>query len=199
MCKGSGDVAGREFNDTQNVAYGVVQGRDIPIPKDSFASSKSAKFTKMEKCLLVTSAVQSLMLVIAIICVAVTYSKCSDVDNRLKSLSGIKAQENCMTSTSVLESSFKNLEEETITLLQNATRETNAVLVNLSSQIALINISQETLAGSVNVLKGEVEEYQSRFNSTVLTISNVTNSLLKEVRREWEFHMINVTINGLLL
>ena len=34
-CKGSGDVAGSEFYDTQNVSYGVVQGRDIPIPKDS--------------------------------------------------------------------------------------------------------------------------------------------------------------------
>ena len=63
-CKGSGDVAGSEFNDNQNVAYGVLQGRDIPIPNDSFAASKSAKFTKMEKGLLVTTAVQSLMLVL---------------------------------------------------------------------------------------------------------------------------------------
>ena len=198
-CKGSGDVAGSEFNDTQNVSYGVVQGRDIPIPKDSFASSKSAKFSKMEKCLLVTTAIQSLMLVIAVICVAVTYSKCADVDNRLKSLHGITVQENCMTSASVLESYFKKLEEETNTLLHNATRETNAVHVNLSSQIALINISQETLAGSVNVLKDEVEEYQSRFNSTVISISNVTNSLWKEVRREWEFHVINVSLSTEIL
>ena len=194
-CKGSGDVAGSEFNDNQNVAYGVVRGRDIPIPKDSFASSKSAKFTKMEKCLLVTAAIQSLMLVIAIICVAVTYSKCADVDNRLKSLSGMKAKENCMTSTSVLESSFRNLEEEIISLLQNATKETNAVLVNLSSQITLINISQNILTASFNVLKDEVEEYHSRFNYTVLSISNVTNSLLEKVRRECEFHVMNVTVS----
>ena len=195
VCKGSGDVAGSEFDDNQNVSYGVVQGRDIPIPKDSFAASKSAKFTKMEICLLVTTAIQSLMLVIAITCVAVTYSKCADVDNRLNNVRGIKAQENCMTSTSVLESSFINLEEETITLLQNATRKTNAVLVNLSSQIALINMSQYILTVSMNVLKGEVDEYQSRFNSTVLSISNVTNSLLEEVRRECEFHVMNVTIS----
>ena len=193
--KGSGNIAGSEFNDNQNVAYGVVQGRDTPIPKDSFASTKSAKFTKMEKCLLVTTVIQSLMLVIAIICLAVTYSKCADVDNRLKSIRWIKAQENCITSTTVLESSFRNLEEETITLLQNATMETNAVLVNLSSQIALIKKSQDNLTGSVNVLKGEVEEYQSRFHSTVLSISNVTNSLLEEVRRECELHVMNVTIS----
>ena len=56
-CKGCEVVAGSEFNENQNVSYGVVQGRDIPIPKDSFASSKSAKFTKMEKCLLVTTAI----------------------------------------------------------------------------------------------------------------------------------------------
>ena len=130
---------------------------------------------------------------IAIICVAMTYSKCAYVDNRLKSLRGMNAQENCIASTSVLESSFRNLEEETITLLQNATRETNAVLVNLSSQIALINISQNILTGSVNVLKGEIEEYQSKLNSSVLSISNITNSLLEEVRRECEFHVINVT------
>ena len=194
-CKGSGGVAGREFNETQNVSYGVVQGRNIPIPKDSFASSKSAKFTKIEKYLLVTAAIQSLMLVIAIICVAVTYSKCADVDNRLKSLGGIIVEENCMTSTSIIESSFRNLEEETITLLQNTARETNTVLVNLSSQIALINMSQNILTGSLNVLKGEVDEYQSRFNSTVLSISNITNSLLEEVRRECEFHVINVTVS----
>ena len=51
--KGCGDVAGSEFNETQNVSYGVVQGRDIPIPKDSFASSKSTKLIEMENvCLL---------------------------------------------------------------------------------------------------------------------------------------------------
>ena len=173
--KGCGDVAGSEFNETQNVSYGAVQGRDIPIPKDSFASSKSAKLTKMEKCLLVTTAMQNLMLVIAIVCVVVTYSKCADMDNRLKTLLGITVQENCTTiSTSVLESSLGNLEEETITMLQNATRETNAVLVDLSRQIALINMSQNILTGSVNVLKDEVDEYQSRFNSTVLSISNDT-------------------------
>ena len=132
---------------------------------------------------------------IAIICVAVTYSKCVDVGNRLKSLSGIKAQENCMTNTSVLKNSFRNLEEETITLLQNATMETNFFLANLSSQIALIKKSQEILTGSVNVLKDEVDDYQSKFNSTVLRISNVTNSLLEEVRREFEFQVINVTIS----
>ena len=126
---------------------------------------------------------------------AVTYSKCADVDNRLKSFREIKAQENCMTSTLVLESSFRDLEEETITLLQNATSETNAVFVNLSSQMALINMSQYILTVSVNVLKGEVEEYQSRFNSTVLSISNVTNSLLEEVRRECELHVMTVTVS----
>ena len=122
---------------------------------------------------------------IAIVCVAVTYSKCADVDNRLKSLLGIAVQENCTTSTSVLESSLGNLEEETITLLQNATRETNAVFVDLSRQIAFINMSQNILTGSVNVLKDEVDEYQSRFNSTVLSISNDTISLLEQVRREF--------------
>ena len=65
--------------------------------------------------------------------------------DRLKSLLGIPVHENCMTSTSVHESSFRYLEKETITLLQNATRETNAVVVYLSSQIALINKSQEIL------------------------------------------------------
>ena len=197
--KGCGDVAGSEFDETQNVSYGVVQGRDIPIPKDSFASSKSAKFTNMEKCLLVTTAIQSIMLVKAIICVAVTYSKCADVDNRLKSLHGITVQENCMTSTSVLESSLGNLKEETIILLQNATRETNAVLVDLSRQIALINMSQNILTGSVNVLKDEVDEYQSRFNYTVLSISNDTISLLGQVRREFEFHVINETTSTEIL
>ena len=135
------------------------------------------------------------MLVIAITCVAVTYSKCANVDNRLKSLRGMNVKENCIASSSFLESSFRSLEEETITLLQNATREANAALVNLSSLIALINISQNMLTGSVNVLKGEVDEYQSRFISTILNISNVTNSLLEEVRGECEFHVMNVTIS----
>ena len=150
--RGCGVVAGSEFNETQNVSYGVIQGGDISIPKVSFATSKSTKFTIMEKCLLVTTAIQSLMLVIAITCVAVTYSKCANVDHRLKSLLGMNVQENCIASYSFLESSFRSLEEETITLLQNATRETNAVLVNLSSLIALINMSQNMLTGSVNVL-----------------------------------------------
>ena len=154
----------------------------------------------MEKCLLVTTAIQSLMLVIAIICVAVTYSKCADVDNRLKSLLGIiTVQENCMTNTSVLESSFRYLEEETITLLQNAARETIAVLVNLSSQIALINMSQNILTGSVKVLNDEIEEYQNILNSTALSISNDTISLLEQVRRECEFHAINVTTSTEIL
>ena len=57
--RGCGVVAGSEFNEIQNVSYGVIQGGDISIPKVSFATSKSTKFTKMEKCLLVTMAIQS--------------------------------------------------------------------------------------------------------------------------------------------
>ena len=77
--------------------------------------------------------------------------------------------------------------------MQKATRETSAVLFDLSSQIALINMSQNILTGSVNVLKDEIEEYQNRFNSTVLSISNDTVSLVEQARKECEFHVINVT------
>ena len=70
------------------------------------------------------------MLVVAIICVATTYSKCIKVGQKLNFSSNSNALE--IANLSLLESSFHVLEVEMRTKLLEGVRDMNAVVTNVS-------------------------------------------------------------------
>ena len=125
-------------------------------------------FTKIEKCLLIITAIQSLMLVVAITCMVITYSKCINIDQKLTFFSNSNYIENA--NLSYLEISFSVLELETRTKLLEVVKDMNAVVTNMSQQINHLSDYHEVLV-------------------------NATNYKLEQVRKEFEFHIINVTIN----
>ena len=96
----------------------------------------------MEKCVLVTIAVQSILLVVAITCVAVTYSKCLKVEEELKFCSNSKAFESA--NLSHLKSSFSVLELDTRIKLLEVVRDMNTVVTNVSQQINHLNNSHDS-------------------------------------------------------
>ena len=182
-------VNDEEFSETCNVSYGVV--KRLKVCEDALVSTKPSKFTKMEKCLLVTTVVQSVMLVVAIAFVAVTYSKCRNVQVELK-LSSKSVQS---SNLSYLESSCSVLELETRTKLLEVMRDMNAVITNVSQQINHLNNSHEVLASKVSLLREELYHYQDDINRTILNIANTSNSQLEQVSKEFGYHINNVTIN----
>ena len=181
-----------ELNVTPNDCYGVIPRNEDPAYEDAPVFIKSAKFTKMEKCLLVVTAIQSVMLVVAIICVAVTYSKSRNVEKTLKFSSKPNALENA--NLSYLESSFSVLEVETHTKLLIVVRDMNAVITNVSQQINNLNNSHEMLASKVSLLRDDLYHYKDDINRIILNNTNVTNSQLEQVRKELN-NIIIATIN----
>ena len=97
----------------------------------------------MEKYLLVITAIQSVILVIAIICVAVNYSKCRNVEKKLKFYSKSNALE--IENLSFLDSSFSALEQEMCTKLLEVVRDVNALITNVGQYINHSNSSHEML------------------------------------------------------
>ena len=182
-----------DFNETRNVSYGIVKRHKLYTSEDASVSRKSSTFTKMEKCLLITTVLQSLMLVVAIICVATTYSKCIRVDQKLKFSSNSNALE--IANLSLLESSFRVLEVKTRTKLLEVVRDMNAVITNVCQQINYLNNSHEVLARKVSLLRDELCHCQESFNIAILNTSNVTISRLEHLRKDFEFSILNVTIN----
>ena len=187
------DVLDNEMKVVPNDCYGVIPRNEVPANKDAPALIKSAKFTKMEKCLLAITAVQSVMLVVAIICVVVTYSKCRNVEKKLNFSPNFNALENA--NLSLLESSFSVLELETHAKLLEGVRDMNAVVTNVSQQINHLNNSHEVLASKVSLLRDELYQYQDGINRKILNTSNATNSQLEQVRKEFDHNIINATIN----
>ena len=123
----------------------------------------------MEKCLLVITATQSVMLVVAIICVAVTYSKSRNVEKMLKFSSK-------NANLSYIESSFSVQEVETHTKLLKVVRDMNAVVTNVSQQINHLNNSHEVLASKVSLLRDDLFHYQNDINRIILNITNAIDS-----------------------
>jgi len=88
-------VAETEFTDTlKNVSYGIVK-RPVNSVEDVLVSTKTPKLFNREKCLLFTTVLQSVLLLIAIICVAVTYSKCNEVKEGLNNIPESEALKRC--------------------------------------------------------------------------------------------------------
>ena len=56
-------------------------------------------------------------------------------------------------------------------------------------------MTHEVLASKVSLLTDELYQYQDDINRTILNITNVTNSQLELVSKEFEHHIANVTIN----
>ena len=168
------DVLDNEMKVVPNDCYGVIPRNEVPADEDAPALIKSAKFTKMEKCLLAITAMQSVMLVVAIICVAVTYSKCRNVEKKLNFSPKFNALENA--NLSLLESSFSVLELETRAKLFEGVRDVNAVVTNVSQQINHLNNSHEVLASKVNLIRDELYQYQDGINRKILNTTNATNS-----------------------
>ena len=187
------DVLDNEMKVVPNDCYGVIPRNEVPANEDAPALIKSAKFTKMEKCLLAITAMQSVMLVVVIICVAVTYSKCRNVEKKLNFSPKFNAPENA--NLSHLESSFSVLELETRAKLLEGVRDVNAVITNMSQQINHLNNSHEVLDSKVSFLKDELYQYQDDINRTILNIMNSTYSQLDQVRKELDHNIINATIN----
>ena len=65
------DVLDNDLKVIPKDCYGVIPRKEVPANEDVPVLIKSAKFTKMEKCLLVIMSIQSVILVVAIICVTV--------------------------------------------------------------------------------------------------------------------------------
>ena len=187
------DVLDNEMKVVPNDCYGVIPRNEVPADEDAPALIKSAKFTKMEKCLLAITAMQSVMLVVAIICVAVTYSKCRNVEKKLNFSPNFNALENA--NLSLLESSFSVLELETRAKLFEGVRDVNAVVTNVSQQINHLNNSHEVLASKVNLIRDELYQYQDGINRKILNTTNATNSQLEQVRKDLDHNIINATIN----
>ena len=187
------DVLDNEMKVVPNDCYGVIPRNEVPANEDAQALIRSAKLTKMEKCLLAITAMQSVMLVVAIICVAVTYSKCRNVEKTLNFSPKFNALENA--NLSHLESSFSVLELETRAKLLEGVRDMNAVVTNMSQQINHLNNSHEVLASKVSLLRDELYQYQDDINRKILNTTNATNSQLEQVRKELDRNIINVTIN----
>ena len=181
-----------ELKVTSNDCYGVIPRNEIPANEDASVLIKSAKFTKMEKCLLVVTAIESVMLVIAIICVAVTYPKCRNVEKQLKFSSKSNALE--IENLSLLESSFSVLELETRTKLLEVMRDMNTLITNVGQYINHLNNSHEILASKVSLLREELYQYQDGLNRTILNTMNATNSQLEQVRKKLNNNIINATI-----
>ena len=187
------DVLDNEMKVVPNDCYGVIPRNEVPANEDAPALIKFAKFTKMEKCLLAITAMQSVMLVVAIICVAVTYSKCRNVEKNLNFSPKCNALENA--NLSLLESSFSVLELETRAKLLEGVRDVNAVVTNMSQQINHLNNSHEVLASKISLLRDELYQYQDGINRNILNTMNATNSQLEQVRKELDHNIINATIN----
>ena len=179
-----------EFNLTPNDSYGTVGRQNVPANENASVSTKSTKFTPKEKCLLATTAVQGILLVVTIICVAAIYSKCLKVEEELEFCSNSKALES--TNLSLLDSSFSVLELETRTKLLEVMRDMSAVITNVSQQINHLNHSHEVLASKVSLLRDELYHYQIGINKT---ITNTTNSQLEQVSKEFEHRITNVASN----
>ena len=139
------------FKETQNVSYSIVERRQKSgTPYESaITPSKPSKYTKMEKGLLIITMAQSIMLIIAIACMALTYSRSTNIEARLKNLTRIGAPEKNM---SFLENSFRHLEIEIGTILQEFKVDTNLVLTNASQQISCLKNSQKVLTSNLNIL-----------------------------------------------
>ena len=183
-----------ELKVTSNDCYGVISRNEVSANENASVLIKSAKFTKMENCLLVITAIQSVMLLVAIIGVAVTYTKCRKVQEELKFFSKYNALESA--NLSFLESSYSVLELETRAKLLEVVRDMNAIISNVSQQINHLNNSHEVLARKVNLLRDELYQYEDGINRTILNnITNATNFQLVQVRKYFEFHITNVTIN----
>ena len=181
-----------ELKVTSNDCCGVIPRNEVPANEDASVLIKSAKFTKTEKCLLVIMAIQSVMLLIAIICVAVTYPKCRNVEKQLKFSSKSNALE--IENLSFLESSFSVLELETRTKLLEIVRDINTLITNVGQYINHLNNSHEILASKVSLLREELYQYQDALNKTILNTINATNSQLDQVRKKLN-NIINATIN----
>ena len=187
------DVLDNEMKVVPNDCYGVISKNEVPANEDAHTLIKSAKFTKMEKGLLAITAMQSVMLVVAIICVAVTYSKCRNVEKKLNFSPKSNALENA--NLSLLEGSFSVLELETRAKLLEGVRDVNAVITNMSQQINHLNNSHEVLASKVSLLREELYQYQYGIKGTILNTMNATNSQLDQVRKDLDHNIINATIN----
>ena len=182
-----------ELKVTSNDCCGVIPRNEVPANEDASVLIKSAKFTKTEKCLLVITAIQSVMLVIAIICVAVTYTKCRNVEKQLKFSTKSNSLE--IETLSFLESSFSVLELETRTKLLEVVRDMNTPITTVGQHINHLNNSHEILASKLSLLREELYQYQDGLNRTILNTMNATNSQLEQVRKELNNNIINATIN----
>ena len=129
---------------------------------------------------------------IASACMALTYSKCISVDQKLFP-SKSNALENA--NLSFLICSFSSLGLETRTKLLEGVRDVNAVITNVSQQINHLNNSHEVLVRKLSYLRDELYQYQDGTNRTIQNITNVTNSQLEQVRKELDHNMINAAIN----
>ena len=182
------------FKETQNVSYSIVERRQKSGSPNGSAitPTKPSKYTKMEKGLLVITTVQSVLLIIAIACMALTYSRSTNIEERLKNLPRIEAPEKNL---SFHENSFRHLEIEIGTILQELKVDTNLVLINMSQQISSLKKTQKVLTSNLNILKNETYEYHVSINSTTSTINNATRLLLDQVSKECEAHITNVRAN----
>ena len=75
-----------KFDETRTVSFEKIRRKNCASED---ASTKSSKFTN--KCLFVITAIQSLLLAIAIVSMALAYFKCSEVEERLAHFSKSKA------------------------------------------------------------------------------------------------------------
>ena len=173
-------------------SYKVIRRRKNSTNEDAFVSTKSSKCTnKMEICLLIITAIQNLLLAIAIISMALAYFKCNELEEKLASFSkSSKGFENanCL----FIENLIKVIKQETHTVIRENNMNISAVLSVMTQQISHMNKLQEVLAYNVSLLNDRVNDYQDSINTTILTINNATRLLLEQVRKESNLHKINV-------
>ena len=185
------NVLEARLNVAQTVSLEKTKRHENSTSEDTFLSTKSSKCSnKMEKCLLVVTAVQSVLLAVAIICMALAYFKCNEVEKKLAHFSNSKGFENA--NCSFLDNHIKVIKQETHTVIREINMNISAVLTVMTRQISHVNNSQEVLADNVSLLNTKLNEYQESITTTIFHTNNATRFLLEQVRKESNLHKTNV-------